>query len=239
MGTLERAVEEIRSAGGRAAPAVADLASETARSELVAQAEAAFGPLDVLVNNAASARWGMPSAIRLEDRRQIFEVNLHAPVDLAQQVLPGMRKRGRGWILNITSNAASQPTLPYADTPEAAHLIAAYGASKAALNRYSEGLAHEVAADGVCVNALAPVSIVLTQEAARFVGHIARRRPDMTEPVEVLVEAALELVAGQHVGRVVYSRPFLHALGLPVHSLDGKRVLGDATLAADLEAVVA
>lgn len=239
VGTLESAVAEIEDAGGRAAAVVANLASEEERAELVARAGAAFGPLDILINNAALGAWALPSVSTLADRRRMLEVNLHAPVDLAQQALPGMRERGRGWILNIGSASAEQPRVPYRDTPEAAHVIAAYGATKAALNRYSEGLAHEVSGDGVCVNVLAPVAIVLTQEAVRFVGHIAKSNPDMAEPVEVMVEAAVELVTGRHVGRVVYSRPLLHALGRPVRSLDGSRVIGDASLPADLEAVVA
>jgi NAD(P)-dependent dehydrogenase (short-subunit alcohol dehydrogenase family) len=236
-GTLEGAVAEIEASGGSAAAVVADLLLEQERRDLVARAEAALGPLDILVNNAALGAWAMPSESKLEDRRRMFEVNLHAPVDLVQQVLPGMRQRGRGWILNIGSDSARQPTLPYRDTPEAAHAIVAYGASKAALNRYSEGLAHEVAGDGIFVNVLSPVSIVLTQEATRFVGHIAKKNPDMAEPVEVMVEAALELVTHTHVGRIAYSRSLLHSVGRPVRSLDGSRVIGDAFLAADLEAV--
>jgi len=238
-GTLEGAVAEIEAAGGRAAAVVGNLASESERSDLLARAEVPFGPIDILINNAATASWAMPSASRLEDRREMFEVNLQAPIDLSQQALPGMRERGRGWILNISSDTARQPQLPYPDAPEAAHVIAVYGASKAALNRYTEGLAHEVAADGVFVNALSPVAIVLTQEAARFAGHIARKRPDLAEPVEVMVEAALELVTQKHIGQIVCSRPFLHALSRPVRSLDGSRVLGDASLPADLDAVVA
>lgn len=239
QGTLEEAVAEIRSAGGHAAPVVANLQSEQERGDVVARAEAHFGPLDILINNAAMGAWALPSQSRLEDRRKMLEVNLHAPVDLAQQALPGMRERGRGWILNIGSDSARQPPLPYRASPEAAHVIVAYGATKAALNRYSEGLAHEVSSDGIFVNVLAPVSIVLTQEAARFIGHIAKSNPDMTEPVEVMVEAAVELVTGRHIGRVVYSREILHSLGRPVRSLDGSRVIGDAFLPADLEAVIA
>lgn len=237
-GTLEDSVTEIERAGGRAAAVAANLGLEQERSDLVARSEQAFGPLDILVNNAAMAAWSMPSASSLDDRRKMLEVNLQAPVDLAQQALPGMRERGRGWILNISSDTARQPRVPYPDTPEAAHILTAYGTSKAALERYGEGLAHEVASDGVRVNALAPVAIVLTQETARFVGHIARRRPDMTEPVEVMVEAALALVTESHVGRIVYSRPFLHMLGREVRSLDGVHVLGDAFLPADVDAVV-
>lgn len=238
-GTLEEAVAEIRSAGGRADSAVADLLSDAQRGDLVARAGEVFGPPDILVNNAAMARFGPPSASTLGHRRKMAEVNLHAPVDLAQQALPSMRERGAGWILNISSDSAVQPAVPYRDTPEAANAIVAYGATKAALNRYTEGLAHEVAAEGIFVNALAPVAIVLTQEAARVAGHIARSHPDMAEPVEVMVEAALELVTGRHVGRVVTSRELLHAVARPVRSLDGQRVLGDAFLPADLDAIVA
>lgn len=236
-GSLEAAVAGIAGAGGRAAAAVADLVSESARADLVARAEACFGPLDILVNNAAMARWAMPSASTLADRRKMCEVNLHAPIDLAQQALPGMRARGRGWILNITSDSARQPALPYRDTPEAAHAIVAYGATKAALDRYTLGLAHEVAPDGVFVNGLLPVSIVLTAGAARVAGHIARNHPDMAEPVELMAEAALELVSGRHVGRVVTSREILHAVARPVRSLDGRRVIGDALAPADLDSI--
>jgi NAD(P)-dependent dehydrogenase (short-subunit alcohol dehydrogenase family) len=235
-GTLEEAVAALQAAGARAAAVTADLVSDAARADLVARAEAVFGPLDILVNNAAMARWALPSESKLSTRRKLCEVNLHAPVDLMQQALPGMRARGRGWICNVSSDSARQPAVPYRDTPEAALAITAYGASKAALERYSQGLAHEVAGDGVFVNVLAPVAIVLTQEAARFAGAIARRNPDLVEPVEVMAEAALELVTSRHVGRVVTSRGLLHALARPVRSLDGSALLGDALMAAELDA---
>jgi len=237
-GTLEQAAEEIERAGGRVATAVANLVDGEQRRDLVACAEAAFGPLDILVNNAAMGVWALPSECELDDRRKMFEVNLHAPVDLAQQVLPGMRERGRGWILSIGSASDRQPAVPYRDSPDAAHVIAPYGATKAALDRYMQGLAHEVASDGVFVNVLAPVSIVLTQEAARFVGHIAKSNPDMAESIEVMVEAALELCTQRHVGQVLFSRELLHRVARPVRSLDGQTILGDAFLAADVDAVI-
>ncbi len=238
QGTLEDGAEEIERAGGHAAIVVANLLDDEARSDLVERAEAAFGPLDILVNNAAMGSWAMPSQSTLSDRRKMLEVNLHAPVDLAQQVLPGMRERGSGWVLSIGSDSHRQPPVPYRDTQDAAHLITAYGATKAALDRYMTGLAHEVAGEGVFVNVLAPVSIVLTQEAARFVGHIAKNNPDMAEPIELMTEAALELCTERHVGQVVLSRELLHRVARAVRSLDGKTVIGDAFMAADLEAVL-
>jgi NAD(P)-dependent dehydrogenase (short-subunit alcohol dehydrogenase family) len=237
-GTLDEAVAAINAAGGRAEGVAANLLSDDERGDLVARAEACFGPLDILINNAAMGRWGLPSQAPLKDRRKMMEVNVHAPVDLAQQAVPGMRERGGGWILSISSDTARQFDVPYRDTPEAAHVVAPYGASKAALNRYMEGLAHELSSDSIFVNTLAPVAIVLTQETARFVGHIARANPDMVEPVETMAEAALELVSGRHVGQVAYSRKLLHSVGRQVRSLDGKDVLGDAFIAADLETIV-
>jgi citronellol/citronellal dehydrogenase len=237
-GTLEETAEEIERAGGRAATTVANLLDDEARSDLIARAESAFGPLDILVNNAALGTWSMPSQSSLSDRRKMLEVNLHAPVDLAQQVLPGMRERGSGWVLSIGSDSHRQPPVPYRDSQDAAHIITAYGATKAALDRYMTGLAHEVAGDGVFINVLAPVSIVLTQETARFVGHIAKNNPDMTEPIEVMVEAALELCTERHVGQVLLSRELLHRVARPVRTLDGHKIIGDSFLAANLEAVV-
>jgi NAD(P)-dependent dehydrogenase (short-subunit alcohol dehydrogenase family) len=234
-GTLEEAVSEIQAAGGKAAAAAADLSDAAARVDLIERASEAFGPIDILVNNAAAARMKLPSESTTEDRTFMYELNLNAPIDLAQQVIPGMKARGGGWILNITSASALQPAVPYRDSKRAALIIGPYGATKAALDRYSEALAHEVAEHDIFVNSMAPVAIVLTQ-GADYVRDIARRNPDMVEPVEMMAEAALELCTARHVGRVVYSRNIVHEVGRRVRSLDGREVLGDAFMEADVEA---
>ncbi|HBM83487.1 MAG TPA: hypothetical protein DD459_07435 [Halieaceae bacterium] len=230
-GTLEDAVAEITAAGGRAAAEVCSLLDVAARADLVERAAVHFGPIDILVNNAAMQRADMPSRVSTDHRNQMFDLNVNVPMELAAQALPGMRQRGAGWILNISSATALQPVAPYRHTREAALVIAAYGASKAALNRYSEGLAHELAPEQICVNTLAPESIVLTP-GAEYVREIAQRFPDWAEPVEMMAEAALSLCSGTHVARVAYSRQWLHAQGRAVRSLDGKTVLGDAFLPA-------
>jgi citronellol/citronellal dehydrogenase len=234
-GTLEEATSEIQAAGGKATAIVADLADAEARKGLIERASEAFGPIDVLVNNAAGAKMRLPSESTTEERRFMFDLNVNAPVDLAQQAIPGMKALGRGWILNISSATSIQPTPPYRDSKLSALVIGPYGASKAALDRYTQALAHEVAEHGIFVNAMGPVAIVLTQ-GADYVRDIARRNPDMVEPVEMMAEAALELCSGRHVGRVVASRQLVHEVGREVRSLDGRVVLGDAFLAADVEA---
>ena len=234
-GTLEEAVSEIQAAGGKAAAVAAELSDVAARADLIERASAPFGPIDILVNNAATARMKLPSQATTEDRTFMYELNLNAPIDLAQQAIPSMQARGGGWILNITSASAVQPAVPYRDSKTAALIIGPYGATKAALDRYTAALAHEVAEYDIFVNAMAPVAIVLTQ-GADYVRDIARKNPDMVEPVEMMAEAALELCTGRHVGRVVYSRDVVHASGRSVRSLDGREILGDAFLKADPEA---
>ncbi len=233
-GTLENSVSGIQATGGKAAAVAADLSDRAARQNLVERASEPFGPIDILVNNAAGARMKLPSEASSEDRSYMYELNLNAPIDLAQQVLPDMKRRGGGWILNISSATSVQPTLPYRDSKTAALLIGAYGATKAALDRYTQALAHEVAEFDIFVNAMVPVAIVLTQGAA-YVRDIARKNPDMVEPVEMMAEAALALCTGRYVGRVVYSRDIVHETGRRVRSLDGRKLLGDAFLEADVE----
>lgn len=234
-GTLEDTVAAITAAGGRAAAVACDLLDRDARAALVTRASEPFGPIDVLVNNAAMASFkALPSGVTTRTRDALYDLNVNVPVELLQQALPGMRERGGGWCLNISSRSAQQAEPPYPDERNSALVIGAYGATKAALNRYTEALAHELAPDNIFVNALAPTAIVYTTMLDSF-GDIMARRPDMVEPAEMMAEAALELCTGRHVGRVVYSRDILHATARPLRSLDGTRVIGDAfTLAREL-----
>ena len=201
---------------------------------MVERASSFFGPIDILVNNAAGTHMKLPSQCTTEERSFMFDMNVNGPVDLAQQAIPDMRSKGAGWILNISSATAKQPEVPYRDSKMAAWVIGPYGSTKSALNRYTVALAHEVAEAGIFVNAMAPTSIVLTSGAA-YVRDIARNNPDMAEPVEMMAEGALELCTGHHVGRVIFSRDIVHAVNRKVKSVDGKQVLGDAYLEADLE----
>ena len=226
-GTLEDTVKSIEAAGGKASAVACDLADVEARAGLVARASEAFGAIDILVNNAARAEFNLPSQLSSQQRNDMYDLNVNVPVELLQQALPGMREKGAGWCLNISSRTAEQPEPPYPDSKIAAHVIGAYGATKAALNRYTRALADELAEQDIFVNAMAPNNIVLTSVSEQ-VRDIARRRPDMVEPVEMMAEAALELCTGRHVGQVVYSRNIVHAAGRKLHALDGRTVIGDA-----------
>ncbi len=239
-GTLESAAEDIQATGAKAAAIACDLSDPEARAGLIQRAGEFFGPVDILVNNAAAGIMKLPSESTSDDLRFMFELNVSAPVDLAQQCLPYMNKRGAGWILNIGSGSHVQAELPYpSDLPkEGGWTVTAYGSTKAALDRYTVGLAHEVQEHGIFVNCMRPTAIVLT-EGADFVRNIARANPAMLEPVEMMAEGALELRSGSHVGRVIASREIVHCTARKVHSLDGRTVLGDAFLLGDPDSTAA
>ena len=155
---------------------MADLTDADDRARIVPEAEAGLGgPIDVLVNNAAAAIYQPLADYPLKRRRLIFEVNVHAPLDLAQAVLPGMLDRGEGWILNLSSGSARpRPGPPFAENAMGSTL-GVYGASKAALNRMTNALAEEVWGSGVRVNTVEPRAAVHSEGADAHLDGGARR----------------------------------------------------------------
>jgi NAD(P)-dependent dehydrogenase (short-subunit alcohol dehydrogenase family) len=127
---------------------VLDVTDNTAIPEVVVKAEQLAGPIDVLVNNAGYGHEGILEESPLDEMRRQFEVNVFAAVAMIKAVLPGMRERRRGHIVNITSMGGFI-TMPG---------IAYYCGSKFALEGISEVLAKEVAPLGVKVTAVAPGS---------------------------------------------------------------------------------
>ena len=86
---------------------VADLTDERDRLRIVPEAAAALGgPIDILVNNAAAAIYQPVGDFPLKRRRILFEVNVQAPLDLAQAAIPAMIDAGEGWIVNVSSATA-------------------------------------------------------------------------------------------------------------------------------------
>jgi NAD(P)-dependent dehydrogenase (short-subunit alcohol dehydrogenase family) len=218
-------VEGIRALGGRAVAIQGDLSDTNARRRIADEALGKLGHVDILVNNAAAAYY-MPFERYSEKRFRIaVELNVHAPFGLAQQLLPQMRRRRRGWILNVSSATAALPVGPPFDAFAKAGGALLYGLTKAALDRFSVGLAAEVYEDGIAVNSLSPVAAVKT-EGAEALQMIPPDRPDLIEPLEVMVEAAIALCTGDPrtlTGRVVCSRPLLRELGRTPRTLDGSR----------------
>ncbi|AXQ31639.1 SDR family oxidoreductase [Solimonas sp. K1W22B-7] len=226
---LDETLALVRSAGGRAAAVAVDLADETTRAGLLAAATAHFGPVGILVNNAAAnPAYAPPSRIDLAARRAGFEINFQAPVDLCQQALPAMKAAGWGRIVNLGSEMARQPPIPYPGPAKLVHGLALYGAAKAALERYTLGLAAELHGSGVTANILSPVKIALSESAEAVARQVAASNPQWLEPLEMMAEAAWLLVSGRYNGLATSSRELLQLTQAPLHTLDGRSVIGDA-----------
>jgi NAD(P)-dependent dehydrogenase (short-subunit alcohol dehydrogenase family) len=215
-GTIHETVTRITEAGGTAVAIAADLSKAAERERLVAETAALVGPVDVLVNNAAVTYFIPVADFGAKQFQLMFEVEVTAPFHLAQLVLPAMITKGEGWILNISSGAARHPTFP--PDPARHEGGAVYGMCKAALERFSTGLASEVYADNVAVNALSPNQVVPTPGTVFH--HLVTGDPhQVIEPPEVMAEAALALCSvapRTRTGRITYSQDLLNELGIAV-----------------------
>jgi len=210
-GGINATVQSIRDAGGSAEAIAADLSLEDDRARITATT----GPIDILVNNAAITYFEPVADFSERHYRLMFEVQVRAPFELAQAYLPPMRERGRGWILNISSGAAIHPQGP----PYAGGMGGTvYGMCKAALERFTTGLAAEVWSDGIAVNVLSPSGLVLTPGVVHHKLDTFTPK-DRQEPVEYMAEAAYALCSGDPnvlTGKVTYAKPILEELGIPL-----------------------
>ena len=221
-GGLAQTADRLARHGGRAVTVVADLTDEDDRQRIVPEAvEGLGGPLDILVNNAAAAMYQPLAEIPLRRRRVMFEANVHAPLDLAQAVVPGMREAGAGWIVNVSSRAARHWDGPPFALGANGTTIAAYGASKAALNRITNGLAAELDGTGIRVNTVEPRAAVRTEGADALLGTSVP--DDKFEDLEKMVEAVVALCdcPPDVTGQTMVSLDLIAAWGLSVHALDG------------------
>jgi NAD(P)-dependent dehydrogenase (short-subunit alcohol dehydrogenase family) len=216
-GTLSDTIRRIRAAGGEATFIKADLSRDEDRERLVADAVTAYGPIDILINNAA-VTFFIPIESFPERRFDLMmEVQVWAALHLSQLVLPAMRAKKSGAIVTISSGAAIHPVKPYAGVNPGGTV---YGMCKAALERFSTGLASEVYADNISVNAISP-GLVATPGVAvhRLITEANKHR---VSPVENIAEAVYQIVTRDPktmTGRVDHATPFLEEFGVTASAL--------------------
>ena len=146
-GTRQEALDSLAAElGERAFVCVADLRAPAAADGLLAAAEAAAGPISILVNNAGMTRDRLALRMKDEDWQAVLEVDLAAPFRLARAALKGMVKRRAGRIIQISSVVATTGNPGQAN----------YAAAKAGLEAMSKSLAQEVGSRGITVNVVAP-----------------------------------------------------------------------------------
>jgi NAD(P)-dependent dehydrogenase (short-subunit alcohol dehydrogenase family) len=177
----ERLRTEVQRFGGRAVAIVADVTDGGAADGTVADVLRRFGRIDVLVNNAGiggrtAATWEQTDA----DWQDVIAVNLTAVFRWTRAVLPAMRERRYGRIVNVASIAGKE------GNPNAVP----YAASKAGVIGLTKAVAKEVATEGILVNCVTPAVIrteILEQVSEEFVGYMLSRIPmgRQGEPEEV------------------------------------------------------
>ena len=215
-GSLESTVSEIKQAGGTALAVQCDISTEENCSLLVDAARREFGPVDVLVNNAVYMNFIPTMDFPLGKWMAAFAVDVHAPFLLSQKVLPEMIERGGGAIVNISSGAAVGPGRgPYTTANPMMHGGTMYGAVKAALERFTQGLAEEVYQYGVSVTAVSP-SLVVPTPGTIYQKLVTGPDDPNGEPPEVMARAVLLLATeplDKVAGRVTYSQEILKEFG--------------------------
>jgi citronellol/citronellal dehydrogenase len=215
-GSLETTVADIRKAGGEAHAVAANIAEPAECEKLLEAARKTCGPVDVLVNNAALTYFVPIKDYAVNKWLASWSVNVHAPFVLSQLALRDMIPRKSGAIVNIGSGAAIGPGRgPYPDPAAAARGGTCYGAQKAALERFTQGLAAEVYAHGVSVTCVSPSQVVPTpgtvyHKLVKGMDDPRGERPDlMAKAVLLLASEPLDRVTG----RVTYSQQILKEFG--------------------------
>jgi citronellol/citronellal dehydrogenase len=222
-GTLRETADRLSGYGTRVEVLVADLSvPEDVAGIVPAAVERLGGPIDVLVNNAAAAIYQPLADYPLRRRLLTFQVNVHAPVELMQAVIPGMREAGRGWIVNVSSASARLSAGPPFSVHPPGSAMGVYAGSKAALNRITNLMAVELYGTGIRVNTVEPRSAVLSEGAAALVGELIR--PEEIEALEEMAEAVAALCDCPEdvTGRIGVSLDLIREWDLTVRGLDAQ-----------------
>jgi NAD(P)-dependent dehydrogenase (short-subunit alcohol dehydrogenase family) len=215
-GSLASTVATIKQAGGDAIAVAMDVSDHADCQRLVKTADEAFGRIDILVNNAALTYYKPIVDYNVKHWTKAFAVNVHGPFMLSQLVLPGMIARRQGAIVNISSGSAIGPgRAPFKDARPASGSVM-YGATKAALERFTQGLAQEVAGHNIAVTAVSPSQTVATPGTV-YHKLMASLDDPKGEPPAYMARAVL-LLASEPAetvnGRVTYSQQILGEYGL-------------------------
>lgn len=189
-GTVRNDVDkqDFAALGPRAHAVVLDVTDTKAIAPAVADTEGRVGAIDVLVNNAGYGHEGILEESSIDDLRRQFEVNVFGAVAMIQAVLPSMRRRRAGHILNITSMGGIM-TLPG---------LSYYHGSKFALEGISESLGKEVKEFGIQVTAVEPGGF-RTDWAGRSMVRVARSIGDYDAVMEPIRKRRMEM-SGKQVG---------------------------------------
>jgi short-subunit dehydrogenase len=187
---LEAVAEGLAAGSAKVCTVAADVASGDDRRKLLEEAEAALGPVDILINNAGIELMAPYASLPIERIEEIVRTNLDAPLMLSRLVLPGMIERGRGHVVMMSSLGGKKGS-PYSAT---------YAATKAGLIAWASALRSELRGSGVGVSAISPGFV---SEAGMFAVR-NRRAPWLlgTSTPEAVARAVVRAIA-KDVGEII------------------------------------
>jgi len=192
---LHDATEQLsnRHRAGRVHAAVADVGQPDGAAAAVSAAVQTFGGLDILVNNAGVGLFATVADMEIDAWRQVMDTNLGGVFFCCRAAIPVLRSRGGGWVINISSLAGANPFTTGA----------AYCASKAGLNAFSEALMQEVRHDNIRVSYVMPGSVATGFGRGRE-GGAGEARSDWKLAPEDVADVVMSLIA--HPARSLPSR---------------------------------
>ena len=214
-GSLEKTVADIREAGGEAAPVAVNISLPEDCERLLKETRDIYGPVDVLVNNAALTYYIPIKDFPLNRWMRSWAVNFHAPFLLSQLALQDMIPRGSGSIVNISSASAVGPGRGPYPTDAGNRGGVCYGAEKAALERFTQGLAEEVYQFGISVTCVSP-SLVVPTPGTVYHNLVTGMDDPRGESPGLMAQASLLLASDpldKVTGRVTYSQQILKEFG--------------------------
>lgn len=213
-GTIHVTVAKIEEMGGEGLAVKTDVTSEESVENLVRTTLDRYGRVDILVNNAAILVPGEIKDMLVRHWDLIWRVNMRGPFLCIQAVLPHMIEQGWGHILNISSRGAIGPGPgPYSSPARGG---TAYGATKAALERFTQGLAQEVFQYNIAANALSPMRGIAT-EGNRYFGGGNRDYTGWRTDGEIMGDAATIICSKEpqeFTGHILYDDEVLHDAGI-------------------------
>jgi len=188
--TLRAATDELDKISDNSVMAVrADVRSYVDLERAFTSVAQRFGGIDVVVNNAGVGAFGAVADMTIEEWRQVFETNVSGVFHGCRAAVPHLRTRGGGWIINISSLSSTNPF------PDGA----AYCASKAAVNAFSEAFMQEVRHDGIRVACVLPGSV-----RTGFMGRSSSSSDDWKLAPDDVAQVVVDLIA--HPARSLPSR---------------------------------
>jgi NAD(P)-dependent dehydrogenase (short-subunit alcohol dehydrogenase family) len=201
VAALERTRKEVEERGRRGLAVPTDLGNPDEIERLHATVREQLGDVDVLVNNAGTGEAGGLATIPREQFDHVVDLNLWAPLRLAQLCYPGMKEKKSGVVINIASTDALRPSAG----------VGAYGATKAGLVNPTKQMAMEWAGDGIRAVCIAP-GLVRTELAAPLVSYYESQGMELNllrrvgEPEDI---AGLALFLASEAGRFATAATFI------------------------------